>query len=113
VEHTLELGISGQVSRSDSVYPLTYSAFNPDARDVLWRWLTRRYDTVREMYGGSQQFYLFMGYVIPLCGVGRESEVRRFLSGKRLKEGGSSVTRILELLHINARLRRRLLRPEN
>ena len=113
VEHTLELGISGQVSRSDSAYPLIYSAFNPAARDVLWRWLTRRYDTLREMYGGSQQFYLYMGYVIPLCGVEREAEVRRFLSGKRLKEGGSSVTRILELLHINARLRRRLLLPEN
>jgi len=65
------------------------------------------------MYAGSQQFYLYMGRAIPMCGVECEAEVRRFLSGRRLKEGGSSVARILELLRINARLRRRILRPGN
>jgi len=113
VEHTLELGISGQVSRSDSGYPLILSAYNPYARDALWRWITRRYDPMLEMYAHSQQFYLYMGRAIPICGVEREAEVRRFLSGKRLKEGGSSVTRILELLHINARLRKRLVPSGN
>jgi hypothetical protein len=113
VEHTLELVISGSVSRSDSGYPLIYSAYNPHARDVLWRWITKRYDFVREMYAGSQQFYLYMGYAIPICGVEHEAEVRRFLSGRRLREGGSSVTRILESLHINARLRKRLLAAGN
>jgi tricorn protease interacting factor F2/3 len=113
VEHTLELGISGQVSRSDSAYPLIFSAFNPYARDVLWRWITKHYDAMLEMYAGSQQFYLYMGRAIPLCGVEHEAEVRRFLSGKRAKEGGSSVPRILEFLHINVRLRKRLLRPGN
>lgn len=113
VEHALELGISGQVSRSDSGYPLIYSAYNPRARDVLWRWITKRYDKMLDMYAHSQQFYIYMGYAIPLCGVEHEAEVRRFLSGRRRKEGGSSVTRILELLHINARLRRRLLSSGN
>ena len=113
VEHTLELGISGLVSRSDSGYPLVLSAFNPYARDVLWRWITKRYDYMREMYAGSQQFYLYMGYAIPFCGVEHEGEVKRFLSGKRLKDGGSSIARILEQLHINARLRKRLLEAGN
>jgi tricorn protease interacting factor F2/3 len=113
VEHTLELGISGQVSRSDSGYPLYLSAYNPYARDALWNWIVKRYDGMREMYAGSQQFYLYMGRAIPMCGVEREAEVRRFLSGRRLREGGSSVTRILELLHINAGLRKRLLKAQN
>jgi len=113
VEHTLDLGMSGEVSRSDSGYSLSLSAYNPYARDVLWDWITRRYDDMREMYAGSQQFYLYMARAIPMCGVEHEAEVRRFLSGKRLKEGGSSVTRILELLHINARLRNRLLKTRN
>ena len=111
VEETLELGISGEVSRSDSGYPLLFSAFNPLARDVLWRWITKRYDKMREIYAGSQQFYLFMGHAIPACAVEHEPEVGRFLSGKRLIEGGSSAKRILEALRINARLRGRLLRP--
>jgi len=113
VEHTLELGLSGEVSRSDSGYPLQLSAYNPYARRALWDWITKRYDAMREMYAGSQQFYLYMGRAIPMCGVECEAEVRRFLSGRRLKEGGSSVARILELLRINARLRRRILRPGN
>ena len=113
VEHTLEFGISGEVSRSDSGYPLFLSAYNPYARDALWDWITKRYDAMREMYAGSQQFYLYMGAAIPVCGVEREAAVRRFLSGKRSKDGGSSIRRILELLRINSRLRKRLLKPGN
>ena len=109
VEETLELGISGEVSRSDSGYPLLYGAFNPYVRDVFWEWVTRRYDAMKEMYAGSQQFYLYMSRVLAVCGVTDEAKVRRFISGKRLKEGGSSYTRALEHLAINAKLRRRLL----
>jgi tricorn protease interacting factor F2/3 len=110
VEETLDLGISGEVSRSDSAYPLLYGAFNPYVRNVYWGWLTEHYETIREMYGGSQQFYLYMSRVIPVCGASDESKVRRFISGRRLKEGGSSYTRALEHLRIASRLRRRLLR---
>jgi len=113
VKHTLDLGMSGRVSRSDSGYTLSLSAYNPYARDALWDWITKRYDEMHEMYVGSQQFYLFMGRAIPTCGVEHETEVRHFLSGKRAEEGGSSVTRILEMLHINVGLRKRLLRSGN
>jgi tricorn protease interacting factor F2/3 len=117
VEKTLELGISGEVSRSDSAYPMTYGAYNPLVRDTYWKWLTKRYDRISEMYGGSQQFYLYMSRILPVCGVDRESEVRRFLSGRRMREGGSSLTRSLERLAVNSSLRRRLTgrgrRPRN
>jgi tricorn protease interacting factor F2/3 len=112
VEDALELGISGEVSRSDSIYPLVFASGNPRARSAVWKWITKRYDTVLEIYGGSQQFYLFMAAVIPRCGVGQEAEVRQFLSGRRLKEGGSTYLRTLELLGINSRLRRRLMATE-
>ena len=97
------------MSRSDSGYPLLFSAFNPYVRDVFWNWVTKRYDAMKEMYAGSQQFYLYMSRVLPVCGVTDEAKVRRFISGKRLKEGGSSYTRALEHLAINSNLRRRLL----
>ena len=113
VEETLELGIGGEVSRSDAGYPLLLTALNPSARNVLWRWITRRYDTLRQMYAGSQQFYLYMALAIPRCGVENKAEVKRFLSGKRGREGGSSVKRILESLQIYSRLRERLLRSGN
>jgi tricorn protease interacting factor F2/3 len=113
ITETLELGISGEVSRSDSAYPLIYTAFNPYARDVLWKWIMKRYDRMHDIYAGSQQFYLFMTLALPTCGVTSEASVRRFLSGKRMKEGGSSLTRTLELLHLNAKLRKRLMRSRD
>ena len=108
IEETLDLGIGGEVSRSDSAYPLIYGAFNPNAREVYWKWLTKQYDGKFEMYGGSQQFFLYMGRILPVCGVSRVAEVKRFLSGKRMRQGGSSLTRAVEHLEINERLRRRL-----
>ena len=105
----LELGMSGRVSRSDSAYPMIYGAVNTRARDVYWRWLSKNYDGMYEMYAGSQQFFLYMGRVLPIFGVGREEEVKRFLSGKRMKQGGSSLTRAMEHLAISSKLRGMLL----
>ncbi|MDG6910458.1 MAG: ERAP1-like C-terminal domain-containing protein, partial [Nitrososphaerota archaeon] len=109
IEETLALGTSGEVSRSDSAYPMMFGAHNPRARDVYWKWLTKNYDSILEMYAGSQQFYLYVGRLLPIAGVAREVEVKRFLAGKRMKQGGSSLTRALEHLSINSRLRSRLL----
>ena len=109
VEETLNLGISGEVSRSDSAYPMAYGALNTGAREVYWKWLTKHYDDIYDMYGGSQQFYLYMMRILPVCGVAREAEVKRFLSGRRMKLGGSSLIRALEQLRINSGTRKRLL----
>ena len=109
IAQSLDYGLGDEVSRSDSAYPMMYGAYNPRARDVYWKWLTKNYDAILDMYAGSQQFYLYMGRALPRAGVGREAELKRFLAGRRMKQGGSSLTRALELLAINSRLRRKLL----
>ena len=108
IEETLDLGISGKVSRSDSAYPMMYGARNPLAREVYWKWITKHYDGILEMYGGSQQFYLYMGRLIPIIAVTREPAGRKFLSGRRMKHGGSSLVRALDLLSITSKVRSRL-----
>ena len=113
IENSLNLGLSGRVSRSDSRYSMIFAAHNPAARDTVWQWVKKNYDTMWKMYAGTQQFYIDIGAVIPICAVEHEADARRFLSGRRLKNGGSSVTRILEVLHIKASLRKRLLRSGN
>jgi len=110
---SLDLGLTGRVSRSDLHYCVLGAALNPQAKEILWQWLKKNYDAISKLYGGAQQFYIDMERVIPLCAVEYESDARRFLSGRRLKDGGSSVTRILEMLHINASLRKRLLSSGN
>jgi len=110
-KRVLELAISGEVSRSDVGYTLPGTASNPWARKVLWQWIKSRYDRMRALYGGSQQFYLYLNIVIPRCGIGQEADVRKFISGKRYKDGEITFRRSFELLDVNSRLRERLLRP--
>lgn len=109
VEKVLELTIGGEVSRSDSGYTVVGAASNPEARNVLWRWIKSRYDRLRDIYGGSQQFYLYMTAVVPRCGIGNEADVRKFISGKRYKDGELTFRRVFELLDVNSTLRGRLL----
>jgi tricorn protease interacting factor F2/3 len=113
IQHSLDLGLSGLVSRSDLRYCMIYAALNPYAKEVLWQWTRKNYDSIWKLYAGSQQFYTDVGRVISLCAIEHESDAKRFLSGKRLRDGGPSVTRILEMLRVNSKLRKRLLRLGN
>ena len=105
VERTLDLSIGGEVSRSDSGYTIVGAANNPYARQVTWDWIARRYDEVKGIYGGAQQFYLYLDRAIPRCGIGRMEEVRGFLSGHRFEQGRLTFQRTLERLEIHSRLR--------
>jgi tricorn protease interacting factor F2/3 len=109
VEKTLDLSIGGEVSRSDSGYTITGAANNPNARQVTWNWLSRRYDEVKATYGGAQQFYLYLDRAIPRCAIGRTDEVKAFLSGRRFEEGKLTFRRTFERLEVYSRLRETLL----
>jgi tricorn protease interacting factor F2/3 len=109
VEKALELGISGEVSRSDSAYTLTRAAANPLARDVLWEWLKKRFEKLWTMYAGSQQVLLYYEAVVPRCAVGKPGEVGEFFSGEKMKRGGMAFRRAIESVEIRTKLRERLL----
>jgi tricorn protease interacting factor F2/3 len=109
VERTLELAISGEVSRSDATYAIGGAGLNPFAREALWRWLVKRYDRVCEIYANSQAFYTLLNNVLPVCGIGHESEVRKFISGERYRRGELTFRRTFEMMEVNCRLRRALL----
>ncbi len=109
VERTLELSISGDVSRSDSGYTIAGAASNPLARRVTWEWIARRYDAVKAIYGGAQQFYLYLDRALPRCGLGSEEEVRSFISGPRFDDGKITFRRTFERLEVYSRLRQKLL----
>jgi len=109
VEKALELGISGQVPRSDSAYTLTLASANPMARDVLWKWILKRHRKLWALYAGSQQIMLYYEMVIPRCAVGRVGEVKEFLSEGEMRKREISSRRIIESVEIRTKLRDRLL----
>jgi tricorn protease interacting factor F2/3 len=106
VRQTLDLVISGEVSRSDSGYVLNYSSSNPLARDTLWSWIMSRHQKLWKLFGGSQQYFLYLDAVVPRCGVGHEKDAREFLSDNIKEHGGITFQRTLEQLEINCRLRK-------
>ncbi len=108
VVEVLELPFGGEVSRSDFGYTLRGAVTNPRSRDAYWEWLKRRYDDLRDVYGGSQQFYLYMNSQLPIAGVGHEAEVKKLISGKRYEDGELTFRRTFELLEVNTKLRRKL-----
>ena len=109
VVKTLDLGVSGEVSRSDSAYPLIGASMNYRARDTLWDWIKTSYDKLWKMYAGSQQILLYYQAVVPRCAIGRVDDAKRFFVGSKMKQGGMVYRRILESLEINSRLLGRLL----
>ena len=111
VEKALEMSISGAVSRSDSGFTITGASLNPDVRPEVWAWLKRRYAKVYDLYGGSQQFFLFMNMVVPRCAVDAERDAHEFISGKRFEEGRTTFRRTFETLAINVKLRQKLRDP--
>jgi hypothetical protein len=64
---------------------------------------------VKAIYGGAQQFYLYLDRAVPRCGIGRREEVRSFLSGRRFEDGKLTFRRTFERLDTYSRLRATLL----
>ena len=108
VREGLELSVSGQVSRSDSAYALSYGSVNPRAREAVWGWLKRRYGRLRDTYGMGF-LLLATNQAVPRIGVEDPADVHKFLSGQRYREGEGTFKRTFELLEVNSRLRERLL----
>jgi hypothetical protein len=105
----MDLAIGGEVSRSDTGYTLPYAALNPYAKDALWDWIVRRFERLWDVYGGSQQVFIYLDSMVPRCGLGREKEVRAFLNRRMKEHGGITFRRTLERLRVNSRLRSKLL----
>jgi len=106
---TMDLAMGGEVSRSDTGYALLYAALNPYARNALCDWIVKRFERLWEIYGGSQQVFIYLDAVVPRCGLGREKEVRVFLNRRMKEHGGITFKRTLERLRVNSRLRSKLL----
>jgi len=108
VRRALDLSISGEVSRSDSGYTISYASLNPYAREATWHWIRDNFWKLWDMYGGSQQLLLYFERAVPRCAVDHESEVREFLTPELMTKGGMVFRRTLELLQVYSRLRRTL-----
>ena len=108
VRKALDFCVSGEVSRSDSLYCVEDAALNPRARETTWRWFTQNLETFRELFRGTAYVSFLMQDVISAAGIGREEEVRKYLSTVKIEEAEKGIKKGLELMDIYSNLSSRL-----
>ncbi|HXW37554.1 MAG TPA: M1 family metallopeptidase [Nitrososphaerales archaeon] len=92
--------------RSDIFFALGYSSRNPRARRLVWDWLKSNTTRLWELMGSPlQAVYVYRG-VVPLLAVEDEEGARSFFARSKLPMGERSVAQLLELVSVNAGLRR-------
>lgn len=108
LEELLDLATRGEINRSNVTTTVTQASINPTGRALLWPWLTRRLPELTEMFRGSGYLPILLDQVLPLVGLGREAEVRRFFQEHPSEEGARGLAKGLERLELLGRLRGRL-----
>ncbi|MCI4348072.1 MAG: M1 family metallopeptidase [Thermoplasmata archaeon] len=89
-------------------YALGGAARNPVARPVAWAWLQRNLDAFAEGFRGSGWASRLLEAVLPLLGLGRETEVREFFRDRVVPEGTQGLAKGLELLAAGSAFRKRM-----
>ena len=108
VEKTLDLCISGEISRADSLYAVIDATQNPYVRETTWNWVKKNFHVFRELFQGTPYVSQLMQEVISKTGIGREEEVKDYVSKLSIVEAGEGIRKGLELLDIYSSLKKRL-----
>ncbi|MGI0091728.1 MAG: M1 family metallopeptidase [Nitrososphaerales archaeon] len=108
VEKTLDLCISGEISRADSLYAVIDAAQNPYVRGTTWAWFKANFHVFRELFQGTPYVSQIMQEVISRAGIGRKDEVKNYLSNTKINEAERGIRKGVELLEIYSDLENRL-----
>ena len=91
VEKTLDLCISGEISRADSLYAVIDATQNPYVRETTWNWVKKNFHVFRELFQGTPYVSQLMQEVISKTGIGREEEVKDYVSKLNIAEAGEGI----------------------
>lgn len=108
VEKTLDLCVGGEISRADSLYAVLDAVQNPYTRETTWNWVMKNLHVFRELFQGTPYVSQLMQEVISKAGIGRENEVKDFVSKTKIVEADKGIKKGLELLEIYSSLKKRL-----
>ncbi len=108
VERALHLAVSGEVKKQHVMNLLAGASRNPIARDVTWKWISKNIDLLRKIYEGVGTVSRYLTAGIPIFGIGRAEEVRRFFAAHKVPEAGRGIEAGMERLVINEHLLQRI-----
>ncbi|MHB2035521.1 MAG: M1 family metallopeptidase [Nitrososphaerales archaeon] len=108
IEKTLDLCISGEISRADSLYALIDATQNPYVREATWNWVKNNFHVFRELFQGTPYVSQILQEVISRTGLGREEEVEEYFARVKIAEADKGIRKGFELLGIYSNLKKRL-----
>ena len=108
VEELVSLTLSGKVSRNYLVYGLLYSARNPEGTVASWEAGQRHWKEVLQVLSGTPVLSQLPEFGIPVWGLRRPAEVRKFFQDQPHPEMARGIRNGLERLAMNEDLRSRL-----
>ena len=94
-----------EVPARNKFVPITYMTSNPHAVPYMWDWYISNLESLEKFH--PMHYERVIGAIVPLCGLGREEEVRSFFQDYMAKaEKARDVIKLsLERLDINSRMR--------
>jgi len=104
VKRTLDLALSGEVKRQDAIFVIIASSWNPQARDMTWRFLESNIEKLRNLYQSTSLLSEAMLRIIPILGVGRVQEVEDFFRSHKIPEADAGIRSGMEILQAYDRL---------
>ncbi len=106
VRKTLDFSLTREVRFTNISYVMSGVSDNPIAGDVALDWLFEKWDEAHERAGGlgAPLSERIIEYLIPECGIGRETEIRLYFEKKDMRGLERTLSQALERLRINTRL---------
>ncbi len=71
---------------------------NPYVRETTWNWVKKNFHVFRELFQGTPYVSQLMQEVISRTGIGREEEVKDYVSKLNIVEAGEGIRKGLEAL---------------
>lgn len=109
---SLGLSISGDVKRQDVGTAILATLRNPDARDITWTWLRINIAKLAKIFEGTGTLSSILIYAIPILGIGRVEEAKRFFKKMLLPDAEKGIEAGLDKLEAYDRLANNILETQ-
>jgi tricorn protease interacting factor F2/3 len=97
----LGLASSGEIRKQHVFTLLGSAARHHDGRAVTWDWITRNFEWLRNTYEGTGALSRYFTYALPILGLERVEEVKKFFDQHKAPEITKGAEAGLEKLRIN------------
>jgi len=104
LSQSLELAQRGEIKRQDQMTLIAATTRNPHARDTAWAWIELNMSHLREVYEGTGELSPLLQSCIPILGIGKVEEMKRYFEENRIPEAQNGIKTGLEKLGIYQRL---------